>query len=109
MEIEVFVVSAFGMNETGGNPAGIVLEAEGLSDSQMLHIAAEVGLSETAFLFSSDSCDFLLRFFTPAAEVDLCGHATIATYSLLHRLGKVAAGSYRQELLAGQLLSLIHI
>ncbi|MCB0334808.1 MAG: PhzF family phenazine biosynthesis protein, partial [Bdellovibrionales bacterium] len=83
MEIEVFVVSAFGMNESGGNPAGIVLDAQGLSDSQMLQIAAEVGLSETAFLSPSDSCDFRLRFFTPVSEVGLCGHATIATYSLL--------------------------
>lgn len=103
MKVEVFVVSAFGMNESGGNPAGIVLDAKGLSDSQMLQIAAKVGLSETAFLFPSDVCDFRLRFFTPVDEVDLCGHATIATYSLLHQLGKVSAGHYRQELLAGKL------
>ncbi len=103
MKKEVFIVNAFGLSEVGGNPAGVVLDADNLSESQMLAIAAKVGLSETAFLLKSDNCDFRLRFFTPIKEVDLCGHATIATYSLLFQLGKVSAGTYKQELLAGHL------
>lgn len=65
---------AFSDRPEGGNPAGVVLEAAGLGDDQMLAIAAELGYSETAFLFGTD-----IRFFSPRAEVPFCGHATIAT------------------------------
>jgi len=103
MEREVYITNAFELKGSGGNPAGIVLDAEGLSTPHMLAIAEHVGLSETAFVLPSEVCDFRLRFFTPADEVDLCGHATIAAYSLLHQLGRLAPGSYRQELPAGEL------
>lgn len=59
----------------GGNPAGVVLEADDLSDARMQQIAAEVGFSETAFLRRNGS----IRYFSPIAEVPFCGHATIAT------------------------------
>jgi PhzF family phenazine biosynthesis protein len=59
----------------GGNPAGVVLDADGLSDGGMQRIAAEVGFSETAFLHADGS----IRYFSPIAEVPFCGHATIAT------------------------------
>lgn len=59
----------------GGNPAGVVLEADGLSDEWMQRIAAEIGFSETAFLRADGS----IRYFSPIAEVPFCGHATIAT------------------------------
>jgi PhzF family phenazine biosynthesis protein len=65
---------AFSDRPEGGNPAGVVLEASGLDDDQMLAIAAELGYSETAFLFGTD-----IRYFSPQAEVPFCGHATIAT------------------------------
>ncbi|MGY1701994.1 PhzF family phenazine biosynthesis protein [Geodermatophilus sp. SYSU D00766] len=69
---------AFSDDPSGGNPAGVVLDATGLSDERMLAIAAEVGFSETAFLLPRpDGLD--ARYFSPLAEVSFCGHATIAT------------------------------
>jgi PhzF family phenazine biosynthesis protein len=65
---------AFSDRPDGGNPAGVVLDASGLSDERMLEIAAEVGYSETAFVDGGD-----IRYFSPLAEVPFCGHATIAT------------------------------
>ncbi|TFV85085.1 PhzF family phenazine biosynthesis protein [Microbacterium sp. dk485] len=59
----------------GGNPAGVVLDADGLTDADMQRIAADVGFSETAFL----RADGGIRYFSPLAEVPFCGHATIAT------------------------------
>lgn len=61
-----------------GNPAGVVLDASGLSDGDMLALAAEVGYSETAFVVDGEG-SYRVRYFSPAAEVDFCGHATIAT------------------------------
>jgi PhzF family phenazine biosynthesis protein len=71
---EVLRYAAFTDRPEGGNPAGVVLDATGLSDAEMLAIAAELGYSESAFLSGTD-----LRFFSPLAEVAFCGHATIAT------------------------------
>ena len=65
---------AFSDSPSGGNPAGVVLEATGMSEERMLAIAAELGYSETAFLSGTD-----IRYFSPVAEVPFCGHATIAT------------------------------
>jgi PhzF family phenazine biosynthesis protein len=73
-DIEILRYAAFTTDPRGGNPAGVVLDAAGLSDAEMLAIAAEVGYSETAFLI-----DDRLRYFSPLAEVAFCGHATIAT------------------------------
>jgi PhzF family phenazine biosynthesis protein len=65
---------AFSERPDGGNPAGVVLDATGLSDADMLKIAADVGYSETAFLAGGD-----IRYFSPLAEMPFCGHATVAT------------------------------
>jgi len=99
--MKVYAHNAFAITPEGGNPAGICLYTEGLTDKEMQTIAAKVGFSETAFVFPSDKADFKVRFFTPVNEVDLCGHATIATFSLLHKLGKIAPGHYSQETPAG--------
>ncbi|MEV8594310.1 PhzF family phenazine biosynthesis isomerase [Streptomyces sp. NPDC052012] len=78
---EVLRYTAFSDDPGGGNPAGVVLDATGLSDEDMLGIAAEVGYSETAFLFPT--CEpgrrFMVRYFSPKAEVPFCGHATVAS------------------------------
>jgi len=76
--------AAFTGRPDGGNPAGVVLEASGLTAERMLAIAAEVGYSETAFLWprSSDAGAaraFDVRYFSPTIEVPFCGHATIAS------------------------------
>ena len=72
--VDILRYVAFSDRPDGGNPAGVVLDASGLSDERMLEIAAEVGYSETAFLDGDD-----IRYFSPLAEVPFCGHATIAT------------------------------
>lgn len=103
MKVEVFTLNAFAKTENGGNPAGVVLGADSYSEDQMLAVAKMVGFSETAFVSKSDEADFKVRFFTPKSEVDLCGHATIATFYLLKDLGTVRLGKYTQETRAGVL------
>jgi PhzF family phenazine biosynthesis protein len=101
MKVKIYTLNAFSKTEDGGNPAGVVLDADFLSDSEMKHIAKIVGFSETAFIQKSNSADFRVRFFTPHAEVDLCGHATIATFYLLSYKGIINNGEYTQETKAG--------
>ncbi|MBW8762214.1 MAG: PhzF family phenazine biosynthesis isomerase [Microbacterium sp.] len=80
---QVLRYSAFAATPYGGNPAGVVLEASGLDDADMQRIAAEVGYSETAFVVGRSEADgeqrFRVRYWSPAAEVPFCGHATVAT------------------------------
>ncbi|BCJ40158.1 oxidoreductase [Actinoplanes ianthinogenes] len=71
--------AAFTTDPAGGNPAGVVLDAAELTDARMLEIAAELGFSETAFITERAGDRYRLRFFSPLAEVDFCGHATVAT------------------------------
>jgi PhzF family phenazine biosynthesis protein len=77
--VEVLRYAAFSADPSGGNPAGVVLDAAGLDDSTMLAVAAEVGYSESAFLLPRGDGRFGIRYFSPLAEVPFCGHATIAT------------------------------
>lgn len=76
----VYQIDAFTKEKFKGNPAGVVLNAEGLSVHKMQQIARELNNSETAFIFPSDSKenDGVIRYFTPTVEVPICGHATIA-------------------------------
>ena len=103
MEIKAYTLNGFGKTEKGGNAAGVVLKSENLSVKQMKLIAKEVGFSETAFVSSSNVADFKVRFFTPSEEVNLCGHATIATFYLLSELDIISPGRYTQETKAGVL------
>lgn len=97
MGVVVFTVDSFVRDNKGGNPAGVVLDADDLSDIQMQNIAKRVGFSETAFVQKSNKATFKVRFFTPNSEVDLCGHATIATFSLLRSKGLISNGLFSQE------------
>ena len=76
----IYQIDAFTQLKFRGNPAGVVVNAEGLSETQMQLIARELNNSETAFLLPSNdnSCDGVIRYFTPTTEVPICGHATIA-------------------------------
>ncbi len=103
MEIKVYTLNAFAKTDNGGNPAGVVLDADSLSAYDMQKIAEKVGFSETAFVKKSNNADFKVDFFTPNAEVDLCGHATIATFYLLANKGIIKVGQYTQETKAGVL------
>ena len=80
--------AAFTRNPSGGNPAGVVLDAD-LSDAPALQaVATDLGYSETAFLRATGPARFAVRFFSPAAEVPFCGHATIASaVALAERYG----------------------
>jgi len=100
-KMRVYILNAFAKTKEGGNPAGVVLDADRLAETSMQNMAARVGFSETAFVQKSAAADFKTRFFTPAAEVDLCGHATIATFSLLFGLRRIRAGKHSQETKAG--------
>ncbi|MET8711642.1 PhzF family phenazine biosynthesis isomerase [Streptomyces sp. NPDC004735] len=76
---EVLRYTAFSTDPEGGNPAGIVLDASGLGDAEMLAVAADLGYSESAFLTDPDGHGgHTVRYFSPKAEVPFCGHATVA-------------------------------
>jgi PhzF family phenazine biosynthesis protein len=79
MTDDVLRYAAFTDRPSGGNPAGVVLDAAGMSDEQMLAIAVELGYSETAFLTGGEGAEREIRYFSPLAEVPFCGHATVAT------------------------------
>lgn len=76
--MEVLRYTAFSDDPRGGNPAGVVLDAQGASDAGMLAAAADIGFSETAFVVARDGEHLEVRYFSALAEVTFCGHATIA-------------------------------
>jgi PhzF family phenazine biosynthesis protein len=82
MELDLFQVDAFTNEVFGGNPAGVVYLSEWLPDELLLKIAMENNLSETAYIVKKDN-NFHIRWFTPKTEVDLCGHATLASSYVL--------------------------
>ncbi|MFF6998365.1 PhzF family phenazine biosynthesis isomerase [Streptomyces sp. NPDC008313] len=92
---EVLRYTAFSSSPDGGNPAGVVLDATGLNDADMLALAAGLGYSESAFLTAPpeglggpEGRAYRLRYFSPKAEVPFCGHATVATaVALAERIG----------------------
>jgi trans-2,3-dihydro-3-hydroxyanthranilate isomerase len=93
--VDIYQVDAFTDVVFGGNPAGVVPDATGLSEETMQKVAREMALSETAFIIDTRGkgpADFDVRFFTPLAEVDLCGHATIGSFWLLAELGMIGEG-----------------
>lgn len=83
--IPYYQVQAFTRDPFGGNPAGVCPLTAWLPDERMQQIAREIGLSETAFLVPRPDGAWDLRWFTPAVEVDLCGHATLASAHVLWR------------------------
>lgn len=85
--IKVYHYDAFSHLPNKGNPAGVVLDGEILTDEQMQDIAEKVGFNETAFPLKSDRADLRIRFFTPGHEINLCGHATMATVFALKTKG----------------------
>ena len=92
--MKAYVMDAFSEKLFGGNQAGVALPECPLSDAMMQQIAAEFKHSETAFVTVNDDGSVTLRYFTPAGEVDLCGHATIASFALLRQEGLIADGSH---------------
>lgn len=101
MQVAVHIVNAFPEAPGGGNPAGVVLDADALTSAQKLSIARQVGLSETAFVSASQKATLRLEFFTPARQIAHCGHATIATFSLLRQQGVLGDGRFTKETVDG--------
>lgn len=102
--MKYFIVDAFTSQPFGGNPAGVVL-LDGNTfpyEELMQKVAAELRYSETAFVRILSPREYHVRYFTPKAEVELCGHATIATFSLLYQLRRVE-GERLCHTLAGDL------
>lgn len=94
--MKFYIVDAFTDTLFGGNPAGVVILNQGADfpkNEVMLKTAAELRYSETAFIKQTGEKEFCLRYFTPAAEVDLCGHATIGSFFALAEAGLAAFGS----------------
>jgi len=90
MRIPVSWVDAFSAVAFGGNPAAVCLLDEPLDDARMQSIAFELGIAETAYLTRTDDpTTFGLRWFSPAVEIDLCGHATLASAHALRERGAV--------------------
>ena len=102
--MKYFIVDAFTDQPFGGNPAGVVLLDSDTfpKEELMLQIATELRYSETAFVKRHSAQEFTIRYFTPKAEVELCGHATIASFFLLHRKG-LASGQCLCHTKAGDL------
>lgn len=86
-KVQVHQVDAFTRERFTGNPAGVVLNADGLTEAQMLAIARELNNADTAFILEPDGSDHALRarFFTPRTEVGFVGHATVAAHYVLSR------------------------
>jgi PhzF family phenazine biosynthesis protein len=86
--IRLFQVDAFTAVRFAGNPAGVVLDAEQLSDAEMQALARELGNGDTAFVLPADDSrhDLRIRFFTPRREAAFVGHATLAAHAVLHGL-----------------------
>lgn len=82
----IYQIDAFTNEAFKGNPAGVMIVDNDTSESWMQSMAAEMNLSETAFLIP-EGTDFMIRFFTPTVEIPLCGHATLASAHLLYELG----------------------
>jgi PhzF family phenazine biosynthesis protein len=89
--IPLFTVDAFTPHPFAGNPAAVCPLDRARDDDWLQRVAAEMNLSETAFLLP-ENAGYRLRWFTPAVEVDLCGHATLASAHVLWQTGRVANG-----------------
>ena len=105
--MKFYIADAFTEELFGGNPAGVVLIPEGEEfppESLMVRTAAELRYSETAFVKKLGDRDFHLRYFTPTDEVDLCGHATIASFGVMMEEVLIQEGDYcRLQTKAGNL------
>ena len=84
----IYQVDAFTSEPFKGNPAGVCILEKEMPDEWMQNIAAEMNLSETAFI-TEGADEYKIRFFTPAAEIPLCGHATLSSAHIMFETGIV--------------------
>jgi PhzF family phenazine biosynthesis protein len=97
--LRIFQVDAFTSTRFTGNPATVVLDADGQSDAVLLAVAREFSHAEVVFVFaaSGPDHDVRLRFFNARKEAPFVGHATVAAHAVLFTLGRRGAGTYRQH------------
>lgn len=90
-ELDLWLVDSFTDTPLTGNAASVILDGVGLTDEDCRRISAEIGVSESAFVFpgENEGADYRLRFFTSTTEVDLCGHATLAAFWVLATEGRL--------------------
>lgn len=93
MPVPIYQVDAFTDTVFRGNPAAVCLPERGAPAEWMQKVAAEMNLSETAFVVRRDDGGYDLRWFTPTVEVELCGHATLASAHILWETGRLATDS----------------
>ncbi len=84
--MKTYIVDAFTAQPFKGNPAGVCLLETAIDNELMLNIAAELGMSETAFLQKRHNDNYSIRYFSPRMEIPLCGHATLASTKVLHEI-----------------------
>lgn len=99
--VRVYHYNAFSTEKDKGNPAGVVIDGDRLTEEQMLKVAKQVGFNETTFVSESDVADLRLRYFTPGHEMNLCGHGTIASLYGLRSRGLIKSESVEVETNAG--------
>ncbi|MFQ5741851.1 MAG: PhzF family phenazine biosynthesis protein [Acidobacteriota bacterium] len=104
MPVRIFQVDAFTARPFGGNPAAVCLLSKPAEEAWMQSVAGEMNLSETAFVQQCDE-GYQLRWFTPVCEVDLCGHATLASAHVLWETGELAPGKEARFLTHSGLLT----
>ena len=111
-DIEIWRMNAFTDTPFQGNPAGVVLDGDGLTDTQKQLIAPQLNsISETVYLGSPNDpeADIRLQFYTSTCEVDLCGHATIAAMFALAHSGRIAGASGVREVRAETRVGVLHL
>lgn len=103
--MELYVADAFTTTRFSGNQAGVALlgSEDFPAETLMRALAGELKHSETAFVKQTGEKAFHIRYFTPAEEVDLCGHATIAAFTVLRDTGAIAPGDYALHTRSGDL------
>ena len=77
--VKVYHYDSFSIDPNKGNPAGVILNGDNLTDEEIQEVALKVGFNETAYPVNSNIADLRIRYFTPGHEMNLCGHATMAT------------------------------
>lgn len=108
--MNIYIVDAFTDKIFRGNQAGVVLLGENEDfpkDQWMKQLAAELKHSETAFVKRTSEKTFSIRYFTPVAEVELCGHATVSAFTVMRERHLIGTGEYRADTLAGCLNVLV--
>lgn len=100
--VKVYYYEAFSNTPQKGNPAGVVFDADDLSEEEMQMIAGKIGFNETAFVMKSETADYRIRFFTPRHEMNLCGHGTVsAIFGLMEQSEVPTTKDLSVETLAG--------